>query len=96
MPDRCRPACGSWSSGGHAAIVESGAGHGVGFDDPHHQATGAAAPRIVTRDIVRAIKRGAVIVDVSIDQGGCIGTSRPTGHDDATLPCVPAVQAIVQ
>jgi alanine dehydrogenase len=41
---------------------------------------GAAAPRIVTRDMVRRMRRGSVIVDVSIDQGGCCETSRPTTH----------------
>jgi len=43
---------------------------------------GAAAPKLVSRDIVRAMKRGSVIVDVAIDQGGCIETSRPTTHAD--------------
>ena len=45
---------------------------------------GAAAPRIVTEDMVKEMRRGAVIVDVSIDQGGCIETSRPTTHADPT------------
>ena len=45
---------------------------------------GAAAPRLVGRDIVRQMKRGSVIVDVAIDQGGCIETSRPTTHADPT------------
>jgi len=43
---------------------------------------GAAAPRLVTRAMVREMKRGAVIVDVAIDQGGCCETSRPTTHQD--------------
>ncbi|MBI2724583.1 MAG: alanine dehydrogenase [Chloroflexi bacterium] len=43
---------------------------------------GAAAPRLVTREMVRAMGEGAVIVDVSIDQGGTCETSRPTTHDD--------------
>jgi len=43
---------------------------------------GAAAPRLVTRDMVKAMKRGSVIVDVAIDQGGCCETSRPTSHAD--------------
>ena len=43
---------------------------------------GAAAPKLVTRDMVRAMGGGAVIVDVSIDQGGTTDTSRPTTHDD--------------
>ena len=41
---------------------------------------GAAAPKLVSRDLVRAMKPGAVIVDISIDQGGCFQTSRPTTH----------------
>jgi alanine dehydrogenase len=43
---------------------------------------GAAAPRLITRDMVRSMKPGTVIVDVAIDQGGCCETSRPTTHDD--------------
>ena len=41
---------------------------------------GAAAPKIVTRAMVSKMKKGAVIVDVAIDQGGCIETARPTTH----------------
>ena len=41
---------------------------------------GAAAPKLVSRQLVRAMKPGAVIVDISIDQGGCFETSRPTTH----------------
>jgi alanine dehydrogenase len=41
---------------------------------------GAAAPKLVSRELVRAMKPGAVVVDVSIDQGGCLETSRPTTH----------------
>jgi alanine dehydrogenase len=41
---------------------------------------GAAAPRLVSRDLVRAMRPGTVIVDISIDQGGCFETSRPTTH----------------
>ncbi|HEY7499475.1 MAG TPA: alanine dehydrogenase [Vicinamibacterales bacterium] len=43
---------------------------------------GAAAPKLVTREMVRSMGEGAVIVDVSIDQGGTCETSRPTTHDD--------------
>lgn len=43
---------------------------------------GAAAPKLVRREMVAAMKRGAVVVDVSIDQGGCLETSRPTTHTD--------------
>lgn len=45
---------------------------------------GAEAPKLVTADMVKNMKRGAVIVDVAIDQGGCCETSRPTTHDDPT------------
>ena len=45
---------------------------------------GAAAPRLVTAETVKAMKPGAVIVDVSIDQGGTAETSRPTTHSDPT------------
>ncbi len=43
---------------------------------------GAAAPKLVTSAMVSKMKRGAVIVDVAIDQGGCIETARPTTHTD--------------
>jgi alanine dehydrogenase len=45
---------------------------------------GAAAPKLVTRDMVRDMKTGAVIVDVAIDQGGCVETSHATTHADPT------------
>ncbi|MGZ0190442.1 MAG: alanine dehydrogenase, partial [Alphaproteobacteria bacterium] len=47
-------------------------------------APGAAAPKIVTRDMVKSMQTGSVIVDVAIDQGGACETSRPTSHDDPT------------
>ena len=43
---------------------------------------GASAPKLVTEDMVRSMKRGAVLVDVAIDQGGCFATSRETTHSD--------------
>jgi alanine dehydrogenase len=43
---------------------------------------GAAAPKIVTKGMVSKMKRGSVIIDVAIDQGGCIETARPTTHSD--------------
>ena len=43
---------------------------------------GAAAPKIVTKEMVAGMKKGSVIVDVAIDQGGCIETARPTTHSD--------------
>jgi alanine dehydrogenase len=46
---------------------------------------GAAAPKLVTRAMVSAMKKGAVVVDVAIDQGGCFETSRPTTHSAPTF-----------
>jgi alanine dehydrogenase len=43
---------------------------------------GASAPKLVTEDMVKSMKRGAVLVDVAIDQGGCFATSRETTHSD--------------
>lgn len=45
---------------------------------------GALTPHIVTSTMVSAMQRGSVIVDVSVDQGGCVETTRPTSHDDPT------------
>jgi len=64
--------------------------------------SGAKAPRLVTRAMLRKMKRGAVVVDVSIDQGGCFETSRPTRHSDPTYDmdgiihyCVPNIPGAV-
>ena len=46
---------------------------------------GAAAPKLVSRQMLKNMKRGSVLVDVSIDQGGCFETSRPTTHDMPTF-----------
>lgn len=46
---------------------------------------GAAAPRLVSRDMLKRMKPGSVLVDISIDQGGCFETSRPTSHADPTF-----------
>jgi alanine dehydrogenase len=43
---------------------------------------GAAAPKLVTRDQLKTMKRGSVLVDIAIDQGGCFETSKATTHDD--------------
>jgi len=43
---------------------------------------GATAPKLVTRSMVSQMKKGAVIVDVAIDQGGCVETARPTSHSN--------------
>src|ERR671926_72706 len=45
---------------------------------------GAKAPKLVTREMVRSMRPGSVIVDVAIDQGGCVETARPTTHSDPT------------
>jgi len=45
---------------------------------------GGTAPRLVTREMIRGMRRGTVVVDVSIDQGGCFETSRPTTHSNPT------------
>lgn len=46
---------------------------------------GAKAPKLITRDMLPAMKNGSVIVDVAIDQGGCAETSKPTTHADPTF-----------
>jgi alanine dehydrogenase len=46
---------------------------------------GAAAPKLLSRAIIATMKPGAVLVDISIDQGGCFETSRPTTHADPTF-----------
>jgi alanine dehydrogenase len=46
---------------------------------------GAAAPRLVTRPMLRSMKPGAVVVDIAIDQGGCFETSHPTTHAEPTF-----------
>jgi len=45
---------------------------------------GAEAPKLVTKSMLKLMKRGSVIVDVAIDQGGCVETSKPTTHGDPT------------
>ncbi len=47
--------------------------------------TGAAAPKLIRREDLKLMKRGAVLVDVAIDQGGCFETSHPTTHDEPTF-----------
>lgn len=63
---------------------------------------GARAPIVVTREMVRSMKPRSVILDVSIDQGGCVETSRPTTHHDPIYVeenvihyCVPNMTAVV-
>jgi alanine dehydrogenase len=64
--------------------------------------SGQRAPVIVTREMVRAMKPRSVIIDVSIDQGGCVETSRPTMHDNPAFIeenvvhyCVPNIASLV-
>ena len=45
---------------------------------------GAKAPKLITKDMLKVMKRGSVIVDVAIDQGGCVETSKPTTHANPT------------
>ncbi len=45
---------------------------------------GASAPKLVKRDMLKTMKKGAVMVDIAIDQGGCFETSKPTTHDEPT------------
>jgi len=63
---------------------------------------GARAPMLVTREMVRTMKPRSVIMDISIDQGGCVETSRPTTHRDPTFIeenvthyCVPNMTSVV-
>ncbi|MGB9591205.1 MAG: alanine dehydrogenase, partial [Candidatus Kryptoniota bacterium] len=46
---------------------------------------GAKAPKLITRDMLKDMKDGAVIIDVSVDQGGCIETCKPTTHENPTF-----------
>ena len=46
---------------------------------------GAQAPRLITRKLLKSMKKGSAIVDVAIDQGGCFETSRPTTHENPTF-----------
>ena len=46
---------------------------------------GAKAPNLITRDMLKTMRKGTVLVDVAVDQGGCIETCKPTTHDDPTF-----------
>ena len=46
---------------------------------------GAEAPKLVTKEMIKNMKRGSVVVDVAIDQGGCVETSKPTTHANPTF-----------
>ncbi len=63
---------------------------------------GRTAPKIITRDILRTMKPRSIIMDGSIDQGGCLETSRPTTHDNPTFIeegvihyCVPNISSLI-
>jgi len=63
---------------------------------------GAVAPKLVTRELISKMERGSVVVDVAVDQGGCIETCRPTSHDHPTYEvdgvvhyCVPNMPGAV-
>ena len=45
---------------------------------------GAKAPQLVTEEVIGRMEKGSVVVDVAVDQGGCIATARPTTHDHPT------------
>ncbi len=64
--------------------------------------TGAAAPKLVTRELIGKMEKGSVVVDVAVDQGGCIETCKPTSHDKPTYEvdgvihyCVPNMPGAV-
>ncbi|MBZ0278674.1 MAG: alanine dehydrogenase [Anaerolineae bacterium] len=66
------------------------------------QIPGQSAPKIITREMVQSMRPQSLIIDMSIDQGGCVETSRPTEHDQATFVaekvihyCVPNVPGVV-
>src|SRR4051795_6630413 len=46
--------------------------------------TGARAPKLVSKELIKKMSKGSVVVDVAVDQGGCIETCRPTTHDNPT------------
>ena len=63
---------------------------------------GEVSPKLVTRDMIKTMRKGSVVVDVGIDLGGCIETSRPTKHDDPIFVeegvihyCVPNMPGLV-
>ena len=49
---------------------------------------GANAPKLISKEMIKSMKRGSVIVDVAIDQGGCVETSKPTTHANPTLSLI--------
>lgn len=57
--------------------------------------TGAKAPKLVTREMIAGMKKGSVMVDVAIDQGGCFETSKPTTHQDPVFEIDGVIQYCV-
>jgi alanine dehydrogenase len=64
--------------------------------------TGAVAPKLVSEELIGKMEKGSVVVDVAVDQGGCIATCRPTNHDQPTYEvsgvvhyCVPNMPGAV-
>lgn len=64
--------------------------------------TGAKAPRLVTKEMISSMQKGSVVVDVAVDQGGCIETCKPTSHTNPTYDvdgvihyCVPNMPGVV-
>jgi alanine dehydrogenase len=85
---------------GHDVLVEKNAGAGAGFPDAEYVASGAAmadavigavlvagakAPKLLTRKMLKTMKKRSVIVDVAIDQGGCFETPKAATHSDPTF-----------
>lgn len=63
---------------------------------------GRKAPQLVTKDMIKSMAEGSVVVDVAVDQGGCIETCRPTSHEEPTFSiggvihyCVPNMPGVV-
>ncbi len=63
----------------HEAVVSSDVVIGAAYRE------GQRAPMVITEDMVQGMRAGSVIIDVAIDQGGCVETSRPTNHDQPTF-----------
>jgi alanine dehydrogenase len=66
------------------------------------QIPGVRTPVIITRELLRTMRPGSLVIDMSIDQGGCVETSRPTSHDNPTFEaegiihyCVPNLPGVV-
>jgi alanine dehydrogenase len=73
----------------HHVVTEFSSEYNIRRLIPHHDLivgavliAGAKAPRLITRDMLKLMRPGTVIVDVAVDQGGCVETCRPTTHQD--------------